>query len=281
MHIYHLERRVSHADVDFLGEMKVAALLGLFEQAAIEASIDAGFDAEWYMREQRIWIIHRTRLHRLVPVGGGERIDVNTAVADCRRVRSLRRYLVRRDAVEVAHAMTDWVYCDALTGRPSRVADALQQAFLPPGAEAITLPRAPAVRAEPPPDAVRSTLTVQPSHLDHVTHVNNAVYANFLEDGAFALFAAHGWPLQRMLSADGALRIEWLDAEYRSDAQAGQELIVHSWLPAGALVDAVPGPPRTAQLLQLIARADGGEVVRAASDWVWRRRAPVAGSPPA
>jgi acyl-CoA thioesterase FadM len=80
MHSYRLQRRVSHADVDFLGELKVSALLGLLEQAAIEASIDAGFDAAWYMREGRIWIIHRTRLQRVVPVGGGDRIEVETDV---------------------------------------------------------------------------------------------------------------------------------------------------------------------------------------------------------
>ena len=280
MRIYRLDRRISHADVDFLGELKVAALLGLFEQAAIEASIDAGFDAEWYAREHRIWIIHRTRLHRLVPVGGGDRIEVETTVDDCRRVRSLRRYVVRSGAAEIARATTDWVYCDSVSGRPARVAEALQKAFLPEGGEVIVLPRAPGVRTEPPADAVEYHLTVQPSHLDHVTHVNNAVYASFLEDGAFAWFASQGWPLQRMLAADAALRMEWLDTEHRSDAQAGDALTVRSWCADAVSMDLTPGHPRAAKLLQLISRADGSEVVRAASDWVWRRKSPVAGRPP-
>jgi acyl-CoA thioesterase FadM len=281
MLIYRLERRVSHADVDFLGELKVSALLGLFEQAAIEASIDAGYDAETYMRERRIWIIHRTRLQRLVPVGGGDRIEVETAVCDVRRVRSLRRYVARKATVEIAHATTDWVYCDMATGRPARVPEALQRTFLPEGGVPAPLPRAASLRVEPPLEAVDFRLTVQPSHLDHVTHVNNAVYANFLEDGAFALFAAHGWSLTRMLLVDGALRIAWLDAEYRSDALVGEELIVRSWLSDGTWVAAADEHPHAAKLLQVICRVDGREVVRAASDWVWRQKPAVLGGVPA
>jgi acyl-CoA thioester hydrolase len=279
MRIYRLERRVSHAEVDFLGELKVGVLLGLLEQAAVEASIDAGFDAEWYMREQRIWIIHRTRVQRLLPVAGGDRITVDTGVFDVRRVRSLRRYLVRKGDEEVVHASTDWVYCDLVTGRPARIPDVLQQAFLPDGMGPVTLPRAPAERAAPPPEAVRFTLSVQPSHLDHVSHVNNAVYATFLEDGAFAMFAARGWPLHRMLSAGGALRIDWLDIEHRSDAQAGDELIVRSWLADRERLEAADRP-QAVKLLQLICRPDGSEVVRAVSDWVWRRTPAVVGGPP-
>src|SRR5262249_35172266 len=63
---YELERRISHADVDFLGELKVSALLGLLEQSAVEASTATGFDAARYARERRIWIIRRTRLERMV-----------------------------------------------------------------------------------------------------------------------------------------------------------------------------------------------------------------------
>src|SRR5512135_1920833 len=125
MRTYQLQRHLSHADVDFLGELKVAALLGLLEQAAVEASSAAGFDAEWYARERRIWIIRRTRLERIVPVGGTDTIAVETAILDVRRARSLRRYQVRRGPELVARATTDWVYCNADTGRPVSVPQAV------------------------------------------------------------------------------------------------------------------------------------------------------------
>jgi len=279
MRVYRLQRRLSHADVDFLGELKVSALLGLLEQAAVEASTDAGYDAAAYMRDGRIWIIRRTRLQRLVPVGGTDSVAVETSVADFRRARSLRRYVVHRNGVDVARATTDWVYCDMATGRPARVPEALQRAIFG-DAPRPSLPRAEPLRIEAPGDAVAWELTVQPSHLDHVAHVNNAIYTAFLEDGAFALFAAQGWPLERMLAAGGALRVQWLDAEYLDDAQVGEPVVVQSWFG-----DESPGlgagpSPRPAALLQSIARTDGRPILRAASEWVWRRKPAVVGGVP-
>jgi acyl-CoA thioester hydrolase len=280
MGTYRLERRLSHADVDFLGELKVAALLGLLEQAAVEASSAAGFDAARYAQDGRVWIIRRTRLQRHRPVGGEQTIAVETAVLDFRRARSLRRYEVHHASDLVADATTDWVYCDLQSGRPVRIPEVLQHG-LTGDAGPVMLGRAaalPSTGAGPP---VEIRLTVQPTHLDHVTHVNNAVYANYLEDAAFALFAAHQWPLERMLAAGGGLRIASLDCEYLSDALAGQTLIVRSWLEdPQAFGDSSTTPPGQARLRQTIGRADESAVMRAATAWVWRQRPAVLGGVP-
>jgi acyl-CoA thioesterase FadM len=280
MRTYRLERRLSHADVDFLGELKIPALLGLLEQAAVEASTAVGFDAARYTREGRIWIIRRTRLERFVPVGGGDELEVETRVMDFRRARSLRHYTVRRGPAPVADATTDWVYCDLQAGRPARIPEELQRAFTD-GESLPTLPRAASLAASVPAEALTYELTVQPSHLDHVTHVNNAVYASYLEDGAFALFAAHNWPLSRMLAVGGALRIRCLDIEYLSDAVVTDHLVVHSWLiDAAPLTASSDEPPRAVLVRQAITRADGTAVMRAQSEWVWRGKPPVVGGVP-
>ncbi len=276
MRSYTLARRLSHADVDFLGELKVPALLGLLEQAAVEASSAAGYDAVRYARDGRIWIIRRTRLERLVPVGGTETVAVETQVADFRRARSLRRYAVRRDHVTVAQATTDWVYCDVHSGRPARVPADLQQAFMD-GTVTETLARA-APLTMPDSDAAEFAVCVQPSHLDHVAHVNNAVYAAYLEDAAFACFAARGWPLTRMLAAGGALRVTWLDVEYLKDALAQDTLTVRTWQTDAD--ESGGAPPQRAQVLQTIVRADGTPVLHARTDWQWRRRPAVIGGVP-
>ena len=280
MHTYRLERRLSHADVDFLGELKIPALLGLLEQAAVEASAVVGFAADWYTREGRIWIIRRTRLERSVPVGGGDVLEVETHVLDFRRARSLRHYTVRRRETVVAIGTTDWVYCDLQAGRPARIPEELQRAFSD-GTALPALTRAESLAGSPPPYAVAYELTVQPSHLDHVTHVNNAVYASYLEDGAFAFFAAHDWPLARMLAAGGALRVRRLDVEYLNDALAGNHLVVQSWLrDATTLTVSHDNTLADACILQTLTRADGTLVLRAQSDWVWRQKPPVIGGVP-
>lgn len=304
MHSYVLTQRVSHADVDLLGELKVSALLGLLERAAVEASWDCGFDPAWYAAEGRVWIVRRTRLERRLPVGGGDLLRVTTRVLDWRRARSLRAYEVRRvaagqgtahgahggeDEPLVALATTDWVYCDVARNRPASVPDEMRRRFSGDG-PVVTLPRARALPDAGPGDAVAMSLTVRPSLLDHVAHVNNAAYASLLEDGAFELFATHGATVERMLAHGGALRLRALDVEYLDDAGAGDELVVRSWrLPRdGEAVDAPgalwpPGAgerPRDARLLQVVERTGDGPIVRAQSDWTWRERPGVLGGVP-
>jgi acyl-CoA thioester hydrolase len=277
MRQYVLQRRLSHADVDFLGEIKVSALLGLLEQAAVEASAAAGFDPAWYAAAGRVWFVRRTQLVRFVPVGGRDTLEVETAVADFRRARSLRRYVVRRAGAVVAEATTDWVYCGVASGRPMRVPDEMQRAF-GDGERAPTLPRPAPLPDDAPGAPVTMDLTVRPSHLDHVMHVNNAVYGDYLEDAAFRLFEMHHWPLSRMLDQGGALRVRAIDVEYLSDARAGDVLTVQSWLAEGY---AVAGElPQATALVQNMVRGNGVTVLRARSEWIWRRRPGVLGAVP-
>jgi acyl-CoA thioester hydrolase len=278
MHVDRLERRLSHADVDFLGELKVAALLGLLEQAAVEASTAAGYDAARYTREGRLWIIHRTQLQRLVPVGGTDTVTVETQVIDFRRVRSLRRYTIRRDEDTAVEALTDWVYCDMRTGRPMRIPQELQHAFAglkgaPPHSRSMALPDSNGHRP------VDFQVTVQPSHLDHIAHVNNAVYANYLEDGACALFAERGWPLRRMLEHGGALRLVSLDFEYCTDALLGDALTIRSWMDEEWTCTA-EGTPKAVTVCQTITRGDGKDIMRARSTWAWRQKPAIIGGVP-
>lgn len=279
MRTYRLRHRVSHAAVDFLGEMKVSALLGVLEQAGVEASTDAGFDPAWYTAANRMWVIHRTRLRRLVPVGGLDTLDLETQIADFRRARSLRRYLVRRGDTPVVTATTDWVFCDLTTGRPARIPESMQVAF-GDGERAPILARLDRLPDHGPGEPVRAAVTVAPTHLDHIVHVNNAVYADFLENAAFALFAACGWPFRRMLEAGGALRIATLDIEYHSDSEADERLEISTWLDGESGVVTPAAPPMHVKLLQTITRSVGRDVLRARTEWVWREKPPVVGGVP-
>lgn len=299
MHRYRLSHRVSHADVDLLGEIKVEALLGLLEQAAVEASWDCGFDPAWYAAAGRVWIIRRTRLERFRPVGGGDRLEVRTRVLDWRRARSLREYEVFRrgsgvaskgdlggsgdgpDGELVARATTDWVYCDMASGRPASVPEGMRRGFSGDD-HVVTLPRARALPERGAGDGVVLPVLVRPSLLDHVAHVNNAAYAALLEDAAFELFAARGDPVASMLARGGALRVRRIDIEYLDDAVAGDRLSVVSWPLADGATDVAPTdePARDARLLQIIEREAGGRILRAASDWIWRERSAVLGGAP-
>jgi acyl-CoA thioester hydrolase len=274
--VYEFEHVVSHAEVDFLGEQKLSALLAVFERAAVEASARAGYSAREYSEAGKMWIIRRTSVCRFLPIGGTDRLRVRTRVGDFRRARSLREYQVLTGQRLVAEAATDWVYCDIASGRPSRIppelAAALSGGSMLPSAERAPSPL-PAGAGEP----VRWQEVVRPSHLDHLGHVNNAAYADLLEDAAFAWFEAQGWNLERMLAHEGALRPVSLDIEYLSDASRGESLEILTWGDPPNVRDALP---HALSFVQTIRTLQGRIVARSQSGWFWRRRPSILGAPP-
>ncbi len=278
MFTYQLTHHVSHAEVDFVGEQKLSAFLGMLERAAVEASAAAGYDAERYAHEGKVWLVRRTLVARFRPAGGTTELQVTTRVADVRRARSLREYRVESRGVLVAEGVTDWVYCDLSSLRPARIPSALAHA-LAGNAEPACFARIPSPPTHGDGDPHRMERDVLPSHLDHVGHVNNAEYANFLEDAALKWFEnRYGCSVRKMLEQGRALRPQVLDIEYFSEASAGETLEILTWPdPAESLADGNNGAKG---LIQCVLGKDGRIVARSRSVWIWRQRAPILGSPP-
>jgi acyl-CoA thioester hydrolase len=69
------------------------------------------------------WVVREHKIEYLLPAFAGEEIEVQTWVADIRRVRSLRKYRFVRLADEqtLVRGETDWVLVDAETGHPHRI----------------------------------------------------------------------------------------------------------------------------------------------------------------
>ena len=77
------------------------------------------------------WVARSHRIEYLRPAFAGERIEVRTWVADCRRVRSLRRYEFLRptNGAVLARGETDWVFVDVGSGRPCAIPATIRRAF--------------------------------------------------------------------------------------------------------------------------------------------------------
>jgi len=275
---YQLDHVVSHGDVDLVGEFKGRAVLGLLERAAVEASAALGFDADWYTRNQCLWVVRRTWMTRHRAIGGRDRLLLDTWIEDFRRARSLRRYTIHRegDSAPAITACTDWVYCDAASGRPRRVPEDMERAFSGDAGSLAPLDRAPKVAAPGDEQCHFATRRVRTSDLDHVVHVNNGIWASYLEDAAEEWLASQGWPLGAMLEAGGAFRPKTLDIEYVAEGFPGDELQIHS------AAETLPPPGRREPftLLQSVRKADGSLALRARSDWSWLRRPDVLGAAP-
>lgn len=217
----------------------------------------------------------------MLPAGGGDTLEISTRIADFRRARSLRLYDVRRTSgyaggtgERIATASTDWVYCNVDTGKPVSVPDEMKISLFGT-TDTPSEGRAARVRPpESPPDGT-TRIEVLPSHLDHMRHVNNAIWADFLENAALEVLAARGFSLPRMWENAGALRPVTVDLEYLEDARLGDALEVATWL------EEPPGPDLgRAIVTQSVFGETGGPHLRARSTWGWRHRPAILGGVP-
>lgn len=221
------------AELDPFAELRPSALIRLLQTAASEASCALGFDVAWYDRNGTTWVVRRTQFESLEPARHGDMLVIRTWVSDMRRVRSWRRYEVSREAdgAVIARAATDWVYA-TVAGAPAALPHDLQQTFMPRGV--VTEPRPPRIR---PPDDTAPLLplrSVEWADLDSLGHVNNARYADFVQQAVLDRLRHGGWSGGATSRDEGYLRAEALDLEYLRPALMGEQLSARVALGRGA-----------------------------------------------
>jgi acyl-CoA thioester hydrolase len=264
--VYTTTFRVPHHDLDAFGELRPSAYIRLLQQAATEASEEAGFSDRWYTAAGAFWLVRRTAIEYAYPVGAGERLHIRTWVADVRRVRSQREYEVYDESEErlVARAYTDWVYVESGTGRPRRVPQEIVDRLMPGGMEP-PLPRAPWAGAGAPVTAFAVTRAVEFRDLDGLAHVNNASYLDYVEESALAAATAAGWPLERMLALGGCWRPRSHDIEYLVEAVYGDVLRCLTWVTTCDVSE-------LERQTEIRRDGDGILLARARSRWMWVER---------
>ena len=256
--------RVRHYECDGAGHLNHANYLRYMQEAAFDASREAGYGIGAYDALGAHWLIRETDIEYLHPLVYDDRVRVTTYVEDFRRVRSRRAYEFTREADDllVARATTDWVYLDAQTGRPTPIPPEMAAAFRPEGS-AQSAPRQRFPDAPPPPPGVYVVpRAVEWRDIDPMGHVNNATYLAYVEDAAFQASAAFGWPLARMQAEGFAIVARRHQIEYRLPALPGDELAVSTWF----------SDRRAASALRhtTISRpADDALLARAHTRWVW------------
>ena len=257
--------RVRSTDCDAIGQVNHAVYVRYMQEAAIEASSDAGYTPEWYTANGVGWLIRRSRIDYLRPARYGDELDVTTYVVNFRRVSSQRNYDITRvgDSVLIVRAATDWVFIDQRLGAPRRIPDAVSANFLPddgdPAAEIIAdLPQPPDV---PPPNAFHVTRRVNFYDMDENRHVNNAVYLNYLEQATIDAAASAGFDLPQWLELGGMFVVRQHDIEYLHPARYGDALDILTWVGEAS---------STSVIRHTIMRDQGGTLdIRAQTHWAW------------
>lgn len=224
--------RIRHYEQDSFGHVNNAVYANYLQEAAIEASTDAGFSPAWYELNETGWVIRELAIRYYLQAAYGDELSVKTWVSDIRRVSSTREYLMTRsvDNARVARARVNWVYLDTRTGKPARVTDNFALAFEPSGKSEEL-----GIRLQKPQktdDAFRyrSRRRVQTYELDTLRHVNNAVYLHWIEQAYFDALRAAGHPIERNREAgwwalQGGHEIEYFEPAFDND-----EIEVTSWV---------------------------------------------------
>ncbi|MFL5675526.1 MAG: acyl-[acyl-carrier-protein] thioesterase [Chloroflexota bacterium] len=161
------------------GRIRTSVLLRYTQDLAALHSSDRGFGRDWYATRGITWLVRAAEVEVLAPIEIAEELVGTTQVAGWRRVWARRRTEFRDVSAQlVATVRIDWVLLDS-RGVPTRIPAEFEPVF---GAAPTTVGLARVDLGDVPPDAERSSRTVRPHELDPMDHVNNAVYADWLDE---------------------------------------------------------------------------------------------------
>ena len=198
------------------GLLRTSVLLRYAQDLAWFHSSQRGFTREWYRERGLTWLARAAEVVVLGPMQVGDELTGTTVVTGWRRVWARRRTeFVDGTGAVVAWTHVDWVLLDA-RGAPTRVPKEFDGVFWAPAA---TFPLARVVLGEAPGDRQRRVFEVRPQELDPMDHVNNAVYADWLDE---AVIAAGGSSTVRAIPRVARL-------EYARAAEAGSTIEIEAW----------------------------------------------------
>jgi medium-chain acyl-[acyl-carrier-protein] hydrolase len=198
------------------GLLRTSVLLRFAQDVAWHHSASRGFGRAWYAERGLTWLVRAAKVGVDAPIEVGSEIVGTTRVVG-RRLVLARRFTDFRDAGGELLAWTqiDWVLLDG-NGAPTRIPREFDAVF-----EAPAGPFDPArvIVDDAPADARRLSLTVRPHELDPMDHVNNAVYADWLDE---AVIGAGDPGATRAVPRLARL-------EYAAPAAAGSHVLADVW----------------------------------------------------
>jgi acyl-CoA thioesterase FadM len=198
------------------GLLRTSVLLRMAQDVAWLHSSSRGFTRAWYSDRGLTWLARAAEVTVLAEVRVGDELVGTTQVVGWRRVWARRRTdFVDPSGSTVAWTHVDWVLLDA-RGAPTRVPKEFDGIFWAPDA---TFPLGRVALGEPPGGALRSTFRVRPQELDPMDHVNNAVYADWLDEH---VIAAGG--VEAVRAIPRVMRLEYARA-----AEADATVVARAW----------------------------------------------------
>ena len=129
--VYTYPIEVPPSAIDAQGHVNNVEFVRWMQDAAVAHADACGCTAAAMAAAGAMWVVRSHHIEYLRPAFSGQRISVQTWVANFRRAFSLRRYKFVRDGdgVILAKGETDWVFVDAASGRPRSVPESIAAMF--------------------------------------------------------------------------------------------------------------------------------------------------------
>jgi len=217
------------------GRLRTSGLLRYTQDLAARHSEALGYDRAWYRERGLTWLVRTAELDIAAPIPYGAELAGTTRVVGFRRVWSRRESTFRVGSRLAAVVRIDWVLLDE-RGAPTRIPSEFE-VFFPSAEPSVELQLGRVALGESPADAGRRTIGVRPQELDPLDHVNNAVYADWLDEAVLAAagengaVAVHGLPrrvrLEYALAAEPRETLEtltwWEDGGWSCAVRRGSD----------------------------------------------------------
>jgi acyl-CoA thioester hydrolase len=128
---YEHHHTVTNAEIDEQGHANNVVYVAWMQDAALAHSAALGWTAERYQRLGAGWVARSHTIEYLRPAFLGDRIVVQTQVADMKKVTSTRIYRIIRpaDGQLLAKAETHWAFISYATGKPTRIPAEITKAY--------------------------------------------------------------------------------------------------------------------------------------------------------
>ena len=129
--IYRHPHLIRKDEIDAQGHVNNLQYLKWMQTAAVAHSSAQGWPPERYLKIGTGWVVRSHHIEYLQPAFVDQQVIVVTWVSNFKRIRSLRKYKIVRQADEsvLAVASTDWVYIGIDHRAPRQVPPELAAAF--------------------------------------------------------------------------------------------------------------------------------------------------------
>ena len=120
------------SDIDENNHANNVCFVRWMQEAAVAHSSANGWTGERYNENGFAWVARRHTVEYLRPALEGDEITVQTWIASCKNVSSLRKYKFIRnsDSTVLATAETNWAFVSITSGRPTKIPPFFLESFV-------------------------------------------------------------------------------------------------------------------------------------------------------